>query len=67
MKADLTQREREAQRTEEYDALMKQLEELPVQLDYVEARLQARVASKKKRWQKFIAIPTGSLCACIIL
>ena len=67
MEPKLTQSEVKAKRQVEYETLKMQLEETPLALDDVETRLIARLAKEKRKWQHFIAIPTGSLVGVMLL
>lgn len=52
-------------RREEYDSLMKELEETPVKLDYMAARVEARM--KSKRWHKWLGIPVGGIMGSLLV
>lgn len=52
-------------RREEYDLLIKELEETPVKLDYMAMRVQARI--KSKRWYKWLGIPVGGIMGSLLV
>lgn len=52
-------------RREEYDLLMKELEETPVKLDYTMARVETRI--KSKRWHKWLGIPVGGIMGSLFI
>lgn len=52
-------------RKEEYNLLLRELEELPIQLDYTMERVEAR--RKSKRWHRYVAIPVGSIISFLLV